>query len=112
MSEVPTTEFCEPFVDGMRKRMAVSFFKYGPVADGFPSKVDAIATLKRCLEKYAATGNTEYLMDAGNYAMIEFMHPRHPQAHFRATDSDESPGRMGAIGPTQSANRNMLLLDP
>jgi hypothetical protein len=32
-------------------------------------------------------------MDAGNCAMIEFMFPQHPNAHFRATDSTESPGR-------------------
>jgi len=27
--------------------------------------------------------------------MIEFMYPQHPDAHFRATDSDESPGIVG-----------------
>jgi hypothetical protein len=33
------------------------------------------------------------VIDLANYAMIEFMHPRHPEAHFRATESRESPGR-------------------
>jgi hypothetical protein len=32
-----------------------------------------------------------------NFAMIEFMHPRHPQAHYKATDSDGSPGRVSAV---------------
>jgi hypothetical protein len=27
--------------------------------------------------------------------MIEFMYPRHPEAHFRATSSNESPGVVG-----------------
>lgn len=32
-----------------------------------------------------------------NFAMIEYMHPSHPQAHFRATGSDESPGLKNGI---------------
>jgi hypothetical protein len=38
-------------------------------------------------------GNTEYLIDAANYCMIEFLYPKHPDAFFRPTDSDESNGR-------------------
>jgi len=45
------------------------------------------------MRKYAETGNTEWLIDAANFAMIEFMHPRHPHAHFTGTDDDASPGR-------------------
>lgn len=88
----PLTEFDETFVVGMRKRMAVSFHKYGPVAAA-AGKVDALASLEQRLEKYRETGNTEWLMDAANFAMMEFMQPQHPQAHFRGTDADESPGR-------------------
>ena len=29
--------------------------------------------------------------------MIEFMHPSRPQAHFRATGSDESPGLTNGV---------------
>lgn len=90
----PDSEFCQPFVDGMRNRMAVSYHKYGLVAEAYPDKVDAIESLKKRLDRYAETGNTEWLMDVGNFAMIEFMHPRHARAHYRATDSKESPGRV------------------
>lgn len=38
-------------------------------------------------------GNVEYLIDAANMLMIEFMHPAHPNAHYKATDRDGSPGR-------------------
>lgn len=91
---IPESEFSLPFVQGMLDRMGVSFCKYGKVADAYPSRVDAVESLKKRLDKYAETGNTEWLMDVGNFAMIEFMRPRHPQAHFRGTDSHESPGRM------------------
>lgn len=39
-------------------------------------------------------GNAEYLVDAANMLMIEFMHPAHPKAHYTATDSAGSPGRV------------------
>lgn len=91
---IPESEFSPQFVQGMYDRMAVSFCKYGLMADVYPSRVDAIASLQKRLERYAETGNTEWLMDVANFAMIEYMRPRHPDAHFRGTDSHESPGRV------------------
>lgn len=105
---VPASEFSDTFVQGMYDRMAVSYFKYGKVADAYPHKVDAIACLKQRLEMYLATGNTEYLMDAGNFAMIEFMRPRHPKAFFQPTDSDGSPGRT-KVGGTITTKHNLDL---
>lgn len=87
----------------MANRMAVSYHKYGPVAEAYPEKVDAIESLKTRLKLYMEggevkgvkiePGNTEYLMDVANFAMIEFMHPKHKKAFFKATDSNGSPGR-------------------
>ena len=89
--------------------MIVSFCKYGPIAEGYQDNVDAIASLKVRLEKYEETGNTEFLTDVGNFAMIEVMLPRHPEAYFRATDSDESPGRVGGEfkSPSQATNARL-----
>lgn len=104
--EILATEFSERFVKGMKDRMVVSFFKYGAVSDAYPHKVDAIASLKKRLDKYAETGNTEWLMDVANFAMIEFMLPRHSDAHFKGTDSDASPGRERLDGkPADAANK-------
>jgi hypothetical protein len=102
---IPATEVSQQFLQGMADRMGVSFCKYGAVADAYPHKVDAIASLRKRLDKYEADGNTEWLMDVGNFAMIEFMYPRHAKAHFRPTDSNESPGRAWNSGAvTDSAN--------
>ena len=103
----PASEFSEPFIVGMANRMAVSFHKYGAVAAAYPLRVDAVACLKQRLATYEETGNTEFLMDAANFAMIEFMHPAHPDAVFVATDSDASPGRVWLDGSV-SATRNTL----
>jgi hypothetical protein len=94
IEKILETEFCPRFVKLMQNAMVLSFYKYGPAAEGFPHKVDAIASLKARLDKYKETGNTEWLVDAANFALIEFMHPRHPKAHFAGTDGDESPGRV------------------
>lgn len=91
--KVPDTEFSVPFVQGMADRMAVSFSKYGHVTDESVKKFDPLANLEVRLNKYRETGNTEWLMDCGNCIMIEFMFPQHPDAHYRPTDSKESPGR-------------------
>lgn len=90
---VPETEFSGQFVQGMADRMGLSFFKYGAVAEAYPARVDAIKSLRQRIDKYAETGNTEWLIDVANFAMIEFLRPRHTRAHFKSTDSDASPGR-------------------
>lgn len=85
--------------------MGVSFHKYGEVADAYPDRVSAIESLKVRLDKYLSDGNTEWLMDVANFAMIEFMHPAHPRAHYDPQDSDTSPGRVRHNGE-QTTHRN------
>lgn len=89
----PNTEYSKTFIQGMLDRMSTSWHKYGRVSDAYPHKVNALESLQKRIERYQETGNTEWLMDVGNFAMIEFMHPSHPEAHYRPTDSNESPGR-------------------
>ena len=101
--KIPDTEHSEPFLRGMMDRMLVSFFKYGRVADAFPHRVNALDSLQARLAKYQETGNTEYLIDAANFAMIEFMYPSRSDAHFTPTDSDGSPGRVWASGIVSAA---------
>lgn len=90
---VPATEFSPAFVEGMESRVAVSFHKYGPVADAVAHGAKFVEALKTRLAKYEDDGNTEWLMDVANYAMFEFMYPSHKAAHFRATSAEESPGK-------------------
>lgn len=98
--KVPNSENSMLFHQGMINRMEASYHKYGPLAAAYPHKVDAIKSLNTRLKKYQETGNTEWLMDVANFAMIEFMHPSHPQAHYKATDTAESPGRTLTSGET------------
>lgn len=103
------TEFNPQFVKGMKDRMIVSYYKYGAIIDAFPEKVNALASLQQRLRLYAETGNTEYLMDVANFAMIEFTLPRHHQAHFEGTDDSGSPGRINLrTGSPDKRDNNSL----
>lgn len=93
---IPETEYSERF-DGLRKnRVEVSFHKYGTAKKNFGDHlVNALETMQMCVDKYKATKNTEYLCDAANYLMFEFMYPSIEGAFFKATDSGESAGVSG-----------------
>lgn len=99
MSDIGTRlpkEYSDRFDILRQNRVDVSFLKYGSAKINFGDKlVDALKTHDLCIEKYKQTGNTEYLVDAANYLMFEFMYPQIEGAHFRATDSSESAGTVG-----------------
>lgn len=102
----PSSEFSQKFVDGMIKRMGVSYHKYGPVSKAYPHKVNAIKSLELRLKKYKEDGNLEHLIDAANYCMIEFMFPSNDEAFFKATDSNKSPGRVWQSGGPPNKKNN------
>src|ERR1017187_8718900 len=120
----PSSEFSDEFVQGMANRMAFSYGKYGAVADAYPDKVQALvrwhklslkdkALLKLALGLlgsfgkrlflYFDTGNLEYLMDAANFLMIEYMRPAHRKPFFKATNEKAPPGRVWNNGEEDAA---------
>lgn len=89
-------EYSDRFDTLRQNRVGVSFYKYGSAADNFGEHlVNALESADLCLKKYRETGNTEYLCDAANYLMFEFMYPSLPGAFFKATESSESAGVAG-----------------
>lgn len=90
-------EYSEKFDEIRKASMQQSFYKYGPVRANYGANggVSAIGSLKKYLEEYERTGNTEFLTDVANFAMIEFMYPSIKGAKFKRTGSDESPGLHG-----------------
>ena len=57
--------------------------------------VNSLESHDLCIEKYKKTKNTEYLLDAMNYLMFEYMYPQEDGAFFKATNSGESAGISG-----------------
>lgn len=91
----PPTEVSDVFIQGMVNRMLVSYHRYGAVADSF-GKIDNPASAWQRMAKYHQTGNSEFLIDAANFLMMEFMKAG-PEA-FQAQDHDQSPGRTRTDG--------------
>lgn len=91
-----TEDWSSSFIERMQNRVQMSHFKYGSVRKNYRSgNINALETAARCIAKYNSTGNTEYLVDAANYLMFEYMFPQVPGAYFKATDSSESAGIVG-----------------
>lgn len=106
----PPSEVSRQFIQGMADRMTVSYHKYGKVSDAYPLNVNALDSLIQRLSKYKETSNTEFLIDAANFAMIEFMCPSLPGAYFEGTDSDASPGRTTISGKITADSNNEMSL--
>lgn len=98
MSDVESilkNEYSEEFDNKRKQMVAVSYFKYGPARQNFGNGyVDAIGSLKKCLNKFEETKNLEYLLDVANYAMFRYMYPAKGE-YFKATDSNGSAGIEG-----------------
>ncbi len=88
---VPLDQIDIPFLQGMIARMAQGYFKYGHMRRQ-NNRPDNIKCLQMRLDEYCKTHNTEFLMDAANYAMMEFCFPVFSDAYFRVTSENESPG--------------------
>ena len=94
--EILQTEYSNEFDEKRKKAMVMGHFKYGSIRENRAAgATDMIESMRMRIDKYVATGNTEFLCDVANFAMIEYMVPRHPKAHYRPTDSSESPGLSG-----------------
>lgn len=89
-------DYSERFDELRKNRCELGYHKYGRTKKNFlTGNVDALATAQLCIDKYKETKNTEYLCDAANYLMFEFMWPQIPGAFFKGTDSRESAGIVG-----------------
>lgn len=89
IEDILKRDYSERF-DKIRKDMiVVSHYKYGWMDENYVKfkTMNCIGSLEKRLEKYKETGNTEFLADIANFAMIEFMYPQHPNAHYESTDS-------------------------
>ena len=97
MSEINMSQEYSDRFDQIRKKMVeMSYYKYGPARQNYSSgNVQAIPSCLNAIEAYKDTGNTEYLADAANYLMFEFMWPQVDGARYKPTSEKESAGIVG-----------------
>lgn len=89
IQQILKTEYSERFDEIRKNMMVVSYYKYGPMKDNYEKFkcMDALGNIEKRIQKYKETGNTEFLADVANFAMIEFMHPSVPGAKYTPTDN-------------------------
>lgn len=87
--QILKTEYSEKFDEIRKSMMVTSYFKYGPMQENYEKFkcMDALGNIEKRLAKYRETGNTEFLADVANFAMIEFMCPSIPGAKYAPTDN-------------------------
>lgn len=87
--QILKTEYSNRFDEIRKNMMIMSFYKYGPLKENYSKFkcMDAVGNIEKRLEKYKETGNTEFLADVANFAMIEFMYPSIDGAKYVPTDS-------------------------
>ena len=64
------------FVDGMKNRCIMSNYKYGNLKEKKTDtrvQTDELKNAKFRIKAYEKSGNPEYLIDAANFLMFEFM---------------------------------------
>lgn len=86
LDELRKTEWSDEFEQLMRNRLLVGCFRYGRMSDPNKGKYDHVESIRERLKLYEQSGNLEHLVDVANFSLVEFVHPRHPNAHFEATD--------------------------
>jgi len=89
IKDILKTEYSDKFDDIRKNMMVVSYYKYGALKDNYNNFkcIDCLGSLEKRLEKYKETGNTEFLADVANFAMIEFMNPSIKDAKYIPTDN-------------------------
>lgn len=88
LADLIVSEWSTEFEMAMRNRMLMGALRYGLLADKKKRghQWDLVGAIQRKIEMYEATGNTEYLVDAANYCLLEFECGVHPNKHFHALD--------------------------
>jgi len=71
-----------------RNRLLFGGYRYGELHTESSKSCSSVEDIKLRLDLYTKTGNLEYLVDAANYAMLEFTYSKHKNAHFKSGDDN------------------------
>jgi hypothetical protein len=84
------SEWSSEFEQLMRNRLIMGYFRYEPLIEKIKSRrYKMFDYLKTKVALYEKTGNKEALVDIANMALLEFVAPSHPAAHWGPLDNTE-----------------------
>ena len=86
LETIMKTEWCQKFIDLMRNRLIMGFFRYGPAINDNSTSYSRIDSIRQRLSLYESDGNAEHLVDIANICLVEFLNESHPKFHWNAQD--------------------------
>ena len=89
LEELERTEWCSDFEQKCRNRMIMGALRYGRLRAKGKPQYDRIASARKRLDIYEATGNDEHLVDVANLCRLEYVEGTHPLKHFSSVDDGE-----------------------
>lgn len=94
LEEVPRINWSPHFIQLMKNRMLMGFFRYGSIRSEDAKRYDNVGSAIKRLQKYMSDGNLEHLVDAANLCLCEFVKApwgrgSHPNPHWTPIDDGE-----------------------
>ena len=89
LKELEQSEWSPRFEELMRNRLIMGAFRYGVLHAPGKKRYDRVGRIADLTREYAASGNTECLVDIANLALMEFEEGVHPNKHFSASDDKQ-----------------------
>ena len=89
LEHVYSTNWSNQFEQYMRNRLAMGYFRYGPLNEQKKGEYDCIGSIETRLAIYKESGNDELLVDVANLCLVEFVNGNHPKKHFSSEDDGE-----------------------
>lgn len=104
LADLEKSEWSPEFERLMRNRLLMGALRYGLLEHKrkVGRKWDLIGAVEAKVKKYQETGNTEYLVDLANYALLEFECGHHPTKHFHALDNHHDHCRLKPAGKSNA----------
>jgi len=87
--ELKASEWSNEFEELMRNRLIMGALRYGRIGASSKPQYERTNSMIKRLNKYAETGNKEFLVDVANLCLLEFVECHHPKAHFDSIDDGE-----------------------
>lgn len=88
LQELRDTEWSYKFENLMRHRLILGALRYCRIIEKFPV-YDRIGRMEECIKSFKKTGNTEFLVDIANYALLEFEKGFHCDEAFNPIDDGD-----------------------